>query len=263
MLRTGLAPVFFGVVLWALFFSPYVSIQGVVVAGTERVSREGVEEKAAELLKRPLFLFVRQNTLFFVQKTLRRELVAAFPKIADIEFSRDIQKGTIHLQILERESQGIWCAVSYEEVRKEGEEEEEGQEPPEIQERILECFFVDKEGVVFAYAPKTRGGLILVLKEATENIPALGEMRVDPAFLVSLMEIKEELAVGIEEFQLRSSEDFRMKTVEGWEVLLAPDRPLEGQVLVLREVLRKEISVEKRKTLEYIDLRVPNRAYYK
>jgi hypothetical protein len=56
--------------------------------------------------------------------------------------------------------------------------------------------------------------------------------------------------------------DLEILTPEGWLIYLDITHPADIQIDALKRVLQEEIK-ENRSRLEYIDLRVPNRAYYK
>ncbi len=56
--------------------------------------------------------------------------------------------------------------------------------------------------------------------------------------------------------------DLRVNTNEGWHVLFDRSRDLKNQLEALKLVLEEKIK-EERKNLEYIDLRIENRVYYK
>ena len=59
-----------------------------------------------------------------------------------------------------------------------------------------------------------------------------------------------------------SEERLNVKTSEGWEIYFNTADDLDWQVQELALVLEKQITPEKRRNLEYIDLRF-SRVYYK
>ena len=72
----------------------------------------------------------------------------------------------------------------------------------------------------------------------------------------------EELKIKTKEFII-FSEHLNVKTSEDWEVYLNPQEDINWQLTKLGAVLEEEIPLEKRKDLEYIELRFGNFAPYK
>lgn len=59
------------------------------------------------------------------------------------------------------------------------------------------------------------------------------------------------------------SEEVRVRTHEGWLLLLDTRRPLAEQFAVLEKIFAEEIDDAERRTLEYVDLRVRGKAFFK
>jgi len=60
-----------------------------------------------------------------------------------------------------------------------------------------------------------------------------------------------------------ASKEVHLLTDEGWKIYLDVNRDLDGQILVLNNVLKNGIPQPDRQKMDYIDLRVENRVYYK
>ncbi|HAI74190.1 MAG TPA: hypothetical protein DCS28_02350 [Candidatus Moranbacteria bacterium] len=61
----------------------------------------------------------------------------------------------------------------------------------------------------------------------------------------------------------RMSGDLRAETEEGWKIFFGASVGLEKEALMLKAVLDNKIEKERRKDLEYIDLRIDNKVFYK
>ncbi len=72
-----------------------------------------------------------------------------------------------------------------------------------------------------------------------------------------------ELGVLVEEISVISEERINVKTSQGWEIYFNPKKDLEWQLRKLGADLDEFIPLEKRKDLEYIELRFGNLAPFK
>ena len=61
----------------------------------------------------------------------------------------------------------------------------------------------------------------------------------------------------------RMSGDLKVETTEGWKIYLSKDMGLENEIFMLKAILDKKINGDQRKDLEYIDLRINDKAFYK
>jgi hypothetical protein len=67
----------------------------------------------------------------------------------------------------------------------------------------------------------------------------------------------------IVEISIISNERLNIKTFEGWLIYFNPKEDLDWQTQKLDLVLEKQIPLEKREELEYIELRFGNQAFIK
>ena len=64
-------------------------------------------------------------------------------------------------------------------------------------------------------------------------------------------------------FLPQGSFDFWIKTKEGWHIYLDKENDIPTQLVALKKFLEEKLPAARRQTLQYIDLRVNNRIYYK
>lgn len=118
------------------------------------------------------------------------------------------------------------------------------------------CFYLSKDGLLLDETPELKGSLITLIK--SQEIPR-------PDLLNYLSNIKEQFEnqanIKIQEISLDDS-SIKAITSEGWQIIFEQQSSPEKLALILTNILNKEIK-EKRKNLEYIYLRLENRAYYK
>lgn len=227
---------------YLLFFSPVFEIKEIKVSGNQAIDSENIQSSLDDFLyKKTLIFFDRNNIFLATSNKLRETLIKDFPRILFIEVNKSIFKKTIDLEITERKGAGIFCKN--------------------------ECYYIDKYGVIFEEAPQTSGTLILLIKDHSERDIEMGMEVIEKEFMAELIELRARL---FDKFNLRVLEfivetipykDLKVNIHEGWYILFDKSRDLKNQLQALELVLAEKI--EERENLEYIDLRIENRVYYK
>lgn len=236
---------------YILFFSPIFEIKEIRISGNRAIGSEEIQSSLDGFLYgKILFFFNRNNIFLATDSKLTDILLGDFPRILSIEINKDIFKKTINLTIVERKETGIFC-----------------KEEPASPNRG-ECYYIDREGVIFEKAPQTSGSLILVIKDNSGGEVELGNNVIKKEFMAELIDLRvyltDNLGLKALDFIIESdvSEDLRINTNEGWYILFDKARDLQNQLKALELVLEEKIK-EGRRNLEYIDLRIENRVYYK
>jgi hypothetical protein len=165
----------------------------------------------------------------------------------------------------------IYALYSYQVLQKFFEKKPEKIDEQEIgivcKQDIGNCFYFNKGGIIFKDAPQTSGSLILLIKDYSNKDYRLGDKVLDENFLDILLQTKEELfskmglkaaSFDIESFPV---EILRVVTSESWYILFSLKRDIKSQLLALKAALDEKI--QNRMNLQYVDLRIENRIYYK
>jgi len=235
-----------------LFFSPIFKVKEIKISGSRAIGSDAIYQYLNDFrFKKVLIFFNRDNIFLLTKSKLKNILIDRFPRILSIQINKDIFKKNISIQITERKEVGIYCQAQ------------------NLSEEILEgCYYIDGEGVIFEEAPQTSGTLILVIKDYSGKEIKIRDSAIDKELIVKFIELRDILS---SQFSLKAldfviekdgTKDFRLDTNEGWYILFDGSRDLESQIMALRLVLEEKIK-EARKNLEYIDLRIENRVYYK
>ena len=129
-------------------------------------------------------------------------------------------------------------------------------------------FFVDSSGVLFEKIPRELAENFLKIKiyiPSVSFISNLGGKVIEDDLLEQIFKIESEfknnLKIELKE-TLILEDKLTVKTAQGWEIYFSVKENTDWQITELRVVLEKEIPLEKREELEYIDLRF-SRVYYK
>lgn len=224
-----------------LFFFEFFQVEKIIITGENRVSTDDIRLAVESRLENRI-LFLKTKSIFLINlREAKKDILEQFPQIAKIEIKRMFPDA---LQVIttERLESIVYC----------------------FQEK---CFLCDNEGIIFEEVTEEADLLRVVDKEKTE-IPYLGDKVIEKENLSRIAseinpEIESELDIPVEEFIISSEDKLIVLTGEGWEIYLDLNSDIVWQLTKLRADLEEKIPPEKRKDLEYIELRFGNFAPFK
>lgn len=227
--RVVLGLVFAGVSSYFFFFSSIFRIKEIDISGNEKVNTEAI--RGAIQVK---------NIFLFDVGDVKKIISEKFPQIAKVNLKRKFP-GSIVVQVEERKPVAVFCQSE-------------------------SCFSLDKEGVIFENTAPV--GNLLKIKDATAPLGlGLGSKVLESSLVGSILDIESKLRddfkIVVQEILVVSSERLNVKTSGGWEIYFDPTKDFDWQITKLKAVLEQEISPDRRKNLQYIDLRFGNLASYK
>jgi len=164
------------------------------------------------------------SNIFLINiSNIEMNILNQFPHIFNVNIKREFPD-KLNITIAERVAVGIWC-------------EQEN------------CFLVDRSGVAFE---KALPEIDLIKIFSTKEL--LKKEKIE-----QILEIQQELnkkEIQLKEVKIVSEERLNVKTSEDWEIYFNLRRDdISRQIFNLRIVLKERISLERRKNLQYIDLR--------
>ncbi|MDP3990793.1 MAG: FtsQ-type POTRA domain-containing protein [Candidatus Nealsonbacteria bacterium] len=234
-----LSLIFIGGIFYLLFLSAVFQVEKIIVSGEKKVFKEEIEVLAERRLENTV-LFFKTKSIFAVDiNQIKEDILQSFPQIAEAELGRDFFNA-ISIVVSERTAVALWC-------------------------QDKECFLIDKQGVIFEEV-SAEADLLKIEGKRVEPFLTLGLAVIEPEELLQIFEVRTKLIeiadISVNKAVIVSQERLDVKTIEGWEIYFNPKRDLDWQIRELALVLEKQISSEKRRTLEYVDLRF-SRVYYK
>lgn len=221
---------------YIFLFSPLFKIQAVEVAGNKEVGSEEIKNN-----------FNYGNIFLTTESKIRDNLIKKIPKISDLEIKKNLIKRTIKLTIKERGRLGIVCQIKEEEMEN--------------------CFYIDNQGIIFEQAPQTSGSLILLIKDFSQREFYLGkkifEQRIVDFIFQARQGLSSEIGLMALDFNVLSfpPKDLKVMTNEGWYIIFDLEGDIKNQLRSIGAALEEKIK--DRESLEYVDLRIENRIYYK
>lgn len=213
-----------------LFFSEIFQVEKIVVTGDEKVPTEDMKSLIEKNLENKI-IFLKTKSIFLLDLAkIEKDILGNFPQIAELELHRGFPDA-LNIIVIERLGVAQWCKDD-------------------------KCFVIDKEGITFEEV-STETDLIKIsgpkemLKK--EKIAQILEIQA---------KLKEQVGITTTQAIIDSEERLNIETFEGWEIYFNLKGDLNWQIQELGLVLEKQVPPEKRKKLEYVDLRF-SRVYYK
>lgn len=250
---------------WFLFISPYFQIKTISVEGYNPSFAIWVDLYLQQNNTRlapfwtyaffPKYLENNKSYLNFYYSDLEKFIFKNNPKIETIKTNLDWKTGSLTLQIKQREISFLWCL-------------EKGLIFLE-NETDKECYYLDKNGVIFERAPRTPGSFLnkIVILETKKRF--LGSQVIAPERLAKIeqafiLSTKENSPISIDylEIKTESFSEIKLITREGFDIFYDLKNDFAEMLNIISGMKEKELK-DNFHNLEYIDCRYPPKIYYK
>jgi hypothetical protein len=241
--------VFLGVSLYIFFLSSFLQIDMISVEGNESISAEDIQKSASEALQGNYFkYFAKSNFLLEKNDAVARKLKNDFNRIGKIEIQKKFPK-TMLIKIDERQAELVWCSSGV-------------------------CYLVDENGFVYSGANATdeelnNSGSLVVIDDNARQVE-IEKTVIGKDFVSYLKELnyilREELQLepdGNYHTPALASGEVYFQTKEGWALKLSDQVTPAETKKIIQTLFEKELDTEKRKNLDYLDLTVKGKVYYK
>ncbi len=251
---------------------PKIWIEDVQVEGKAvYYSPADIEEIAWQKIERPFWWKIPRRSIIFVPiSQIENEVLNRYPEVKTVEVVRHLPRSLV-VKMEERENIGVWCQIQKTKNKEQGTNQATSTEEVIKEEREIEqCFYFDREGVIFRSAPLISGSLVLNVYGVNQS-PQIRDEIIEPKMIEFILTIREgmpkiKIAYGslpeAADFEIVSFEDLRMTTARGWQIYFNPEYSAESQLRALEVVWEDEIK-DSINDLEYIDLRIEGRVYYR
>lgn len=222
-----------GGLFYLAIFSSIFQIREIKISGNQKVSSEILENLIREKISQRVLFFSSQSIFLTHFNKINKTILEKFPQIAKVNLKRKFFDKLI-VEIKERKLVAIF---SHNE----------------------NLFSLDREGVIFEQIEEPESKLLKVKNLTLKKNPKLGEKVIKEEILGQILEINSKLNENLKiepvEISIVSEERINVKTSEGWEIYFNLKGDLNWQLTKLSLILKERVPPEKRKNLEYIDLR--------
>lgn len=262
-LRATLVSVFaVALVLGCVFLmrAPFLQIQKISVLGTKVLIPTDISQRAKqELSGFYLGVIPKTNILFFPKQKLVRAILVAYPRVSTVSVDRQFftSGSALVLSVLERTQTYLWCS---------------GAPNP-----IAPCYYLDKDGLVFARAPEISGTVYFkffggVLKDSADPINKSIVAPLEYKRYLDFKDVFESVrlfAFGVEIFSPTEIHFLLSRDLSSDRIIVRVRTTDDPRVVAsnLATAMTKEpfkrLFEQERERIEYIDLRFPNKVYFR
>jgi len=242
------ATIFAGVV--AFFRIPYLQVEKIEISGNELIGDDDLTDAIkAKMEGRHLWLFPKANIFLIPKDKILAELPEEFKRIKKISLDKKYF-GAIAVKLEERNNAVLFCEKE-------------------------DCAYADEKGFVFEKAPYFSGDVFLKLIEQRNSDSGENAKTIDEYLGSNLIEESEFKKIlefaglaaktgggGVSEVFLKKENIYEFYNKEGWKIILNDKNEPQSAYLNLITALDANIK-EKRTKLDYIDLRLGNKIYFK
>jgi len=240
---------FFGICAYLAFLSPFLEIESVAVEGNQDISGAEIADKASQSLGGKYFGIAPKNNFFLVSKrSIFNAVRSNFDRLEVASVEKKFPK-SILVKVVERKAELVWCGGGV-------------------------CYFVASDGLAYGGAAGTEEELrardFLVVVDDSAIPVEIGKTKIDSEYInyaeaINAM-IRNDLGLGIAESYHTpgiASREISVKTGEGWILKTSMETSIEETKKIIQALFEKELNEEARKNLDYLDLRVKGKIYYK
>ncbi len=249
----SLGIILFLLLAYLLFFSKVFKIQDIQVVSFKEVPKENILQLVQKEMQTKVLFFIKKDSFFLVNSgNLENKIANDFPLISKVEVKKGFSK-SLFIEAKPRIAQSIWCFATPKPMAEAG----FGENPS--------CFIADQQRILFSQtALETLKDNLIFVNSENPIKPIFSEVCTSTLMerIIETNKVLNDFGLPNSAFVEKSNGFLYVKALEGWQIFFNPKQDLASDMLKLKILLGKEISPEKRKTLEYIDLRF-SKAYYK
>ena len=254
--------IFSGVVLVLVFAFAglarisYFKIKKVAIEGNSTLgSEELMSEVLGAMAGNYFLIFPKDNILLASSGDVEKKILGDFPRTRSVLISKNLPD-SLSVKIEERKSTALLCKDA---------------------SPTGECYFIDEKGFAFEKSPSFSGNIFIKFIDERESLGSLAskwklsfQVVSEEQFkgLMALINFASNKDVKITDIILKKEGIYNLITQESlppqasWQIILSERNDLKIAADNLRIVLESQIK-EKRSQLEYIDLRLANKVFYK
>ncbi|HBO17100.1 MAG: hypothetical protein UR69_C0002G0246 [Candidatus Moranbacteria bacterium GW2011_GWE2_35_2-] len=235
--------------LYTLFFSGFLKITDISLRGMKDLKQEDVIFVANDYLAGNYIGIVPKNNFILVfSGVLEKKILEQFKKIRGVKIEKEFPN-RLNIIVDERDSLLVWISGN-------------------------DKFIIDENGKAYEKADFSSKLILennLVSIQDQSNRPvSIGDEILNSEYINFSLNIKnrieKETDLKIEDQYRTSSriaEEVIIRTQEGWSIYFNSKLGLNYSIRILKTFLEKQINREQRIDLEYVDLRIEKKIYYK
>lgn len=233
-------PFFLIASIFLLSRSNFLKVKNFNISGTQSLSTDKLKEFINTNISGNKFLFVPKSNIFFVNKeNLSSVIMSQFPRIEGVVINKNIINRNVSVSIKERTTDFLWCS------------------PKE------ECFFMDKNGLVFEPTLKNQDKIIFMGGISENPLLKSFASKEEMDKYIQIIDVLKKSDIHISIINFEYLEKVVFKTNVGDVILSLNDENLSDSVQNVLLLIQDSKSKNKNVTFQYIDARFGNKMFYK
>lgn len=253
---------------------PSVSIQTVTVEGASAIAPSDIQNRVFQKLTGSYYLLIPRRNIFFYPKTdIENFLRLELPRLKEVHVDRT-NTTTLNIQVTEKGPYALWCAdttsVSTSTLNDSSSLAAASSTPtPGVS--TDNCFYMDDTGFIFSSAPNFSGQEYVRWSGGlTVGVPPVGQTFLSPERFHNLQLLLNALSHadlplvsvnlnsdGYLEGQFPGGATLRFHDETGLDTLV------ENLKTLAKSAVFKGAGIATNSAIQYIDMRVPDKAFYK
>lgn len=245
----------------SFFYIPYFKIKAISISGAQTIRASDIENSVKNFISgRELWVLPRSSIFILSEDMMVAHLAKSFPRLGQITMRVDgLSPATVLVGVKERTIWAVVCHTSTSLSTNTSTALGTGKDS---------CFYSSPDGFLFGSAPKESGSFFLRIKDNRKENYEIGDHFIPPSELDRIRIISEKIISvtheGIDEISISKDEIFYYEASndDGWKIIFdsrtRPERASENFELAYRKTLNEDLS-----KVDYIDLRLENRVFYK
>ncbi len=226
---------------------PQYQIEHIKVEGLILTRESSVQDIVERQIAGKYFFVIPRSFLWLFPRSKIREEIEALPSVLSSSLDLDQKSQTLMVQIEERKQEYVWCQG----------------------DGIKECYYMDKDGLVFIKAPEFEGNVFLIFEGLIDQSSPIGKNYLPKVKMADLLTFIQKLRLlGLQVVNVRatSEHDIHLSLATGTDVIITLESSLAAVARSIETLANSEDFKSASggiNSLQYLDLRYGAKAFWK
>jgi hypothetical protein len=243
-LLAGVFVLIVGALFYCVFFAKLFDYRNIELNGPPDF-KDKIKTSIDRWLSDKYYFITRRNNSFaFSINNLLSELSQQYPELENIEAEK-ISVHDFKINYSAKKPVGIWCLL-----------------------KQNKCYYFDRNAIIFSQIEPSEGYLLTRIDDDRERIINIGSMIMSNEWMTDIFDSiailkTNNIVISRVYVSQDSINDIDFITQAGWKILISTSTNVKSQINALINLYSEKLSAEQKSRLEYIDLRIQDRIYYK
>jgi len=232
---------------------PQYQITNVMVKGVLLAKESDIKSVTNQELSGSYLFFIPKSFFVFYPKDAIREKVEAMSSVLSTSLDFEKSSQTLTINIVERKQEYVWCT----------------DDTLDGSAETKECFYMDKDGLVFIAAPQFEGHVFLMFAGLLDGADPVGKHFLPAAKMTEVLDFivkLKTLGLSVASVSAKSEREIHMRLRSGTDLVVSLEKPLSDVVKNISTLIASTDfttasgGIDK---VSYIDLRYGTKAFWK